>query len=516
METSGIPTRLESALFVYTDWVLIRRLALELREECRGTRVHAAGLHSDGRFAIALRRGNRSFTLAFDLFAPTPLVTLEDGLASLGRGFGFARAAGDALHGMTLSDVQSRDGDRLIRFLFAARSRFGIAAELALVAELVPRYGNAILLKDNVVVSALKEFSGAADGARTITAGELYEPPPLRAQAIPPLLRGLTDDPAVITDIAAAQDALAPLHVYRDAIGALVQAHVVPLPNVPERHETAPRLLPLLGEMRRQTLAKSSHDGATVRRRQLAAALALRRERATAERTALRAKLADSAQRDSLRAEGDAIFASLHAIPEAEREPQKQRAVEVFAKYRKIASSFPHVRTRIAALDETLAGLETLEWEVERARDEDIDDVAQAMSPARRTANRDPLRRKRTRLLHRSPAGSRILIGRSPLENAELTFGIARPNDLWFHVRGMPGAHVILQRDDRNVPPDQDIALAAALAAGYSKGREISKVTVDYAPRKYVRKRPRAAPGLVFYTNSRSLTVAPRRLDAES
>jgi len=67
-----------------------------------------------------------------------------------------------------------------------------------------------------------------------------------------------------------------------------------------------------------------------------------------------------------------------------------------------------------------------------------------------------------------------------------------------------------LQRDDRAPPPDEDILAAAELAAFHSKGRRSSKVTVDYTARKHVRKRPNAAPGLVFYTEASSITVEPR------
>ncbi|MBV9269915.1 MAG: hypothetical protein JO165_02395, partial [Candidatus Eremiobacteraeota bacterium] len=73
-----------------------------------------------------------------------------------------------------------------------------------------------------------------------------------------------------------------------------------------------------------------------------------------------------------------------------------------------------------------------------------------------------------------------------------------------------PGAHVILQRDDKSAPGNDDIETAAALAAFHSKAKTSPKVTVDYTFRKHVRKRPSAAPGLVFYTNPKSITVAPK------
>ena len=106
--------------------------------------------------------------------------------------------------------------------------------------------------------------------------------------------------------------------------------------------------------------------------------------------------------------------------------------------------------------------------------------------------------------------GARALVGRSPHGNADLTFRIARPEDLWFHARGIPGAHVILRIDDARPPLQEEMQKAAALAAHYSKAHASDKVEVDYTERKYVRKRPGGAPGLVWYTNGRTILASPR------
>jgi predicted ribosome quality control (RQC) complex YloA/Tae2 family protein len=123
-------------------------------------------------------------------------------------------------------------------------------------------------------------------------------------------------------------------------------------------------------------------------------------------------------------------------------------------------------------------------------------------------------RRKRAFLELRTALGSRIVIGRSPLENAELTFRVARPDDLWFHARGIPGAHVILARENRLPAPEDDVRVAASLAAFYSKARAANSVPVDYTLRKHVRKRRAAPPGLVWYTHADTVAAQPRSLDS--
>ena len=105
---------------------------------------------------------------------------------------------------------------------------------------------------------------------------------------------------------------------------------------------------------------------------------------------------------------------------------------------------------------------------------------------------------------------ARAFVGRSPTGNAELPFRVARPDDLWFHARNIPGAHVVLRLDAPREASEAELQAAAALAAFHSKARAADKVEVDYTRRKYVRKQAGGAPGLVWYTNARTVLVAPR------
>ena len=173
-----------------TDWLLIRRLAAELERTLRGKRIRAAGRIVDGRFGIGLGGS----TIAIDVFGPTPIVTLEPELA-LDHQAGWVRAAASALEGLRFDAVRARRGDRLIAFDCSSRSRFGVQSGYRLVAELVPRFGNIVLLKDDTVVCAAKEFAPGVNAARSTVVGRAYEPPPLPAVA--------TDGPSVETAVAA-------------------------------------------------------------------------------------------------------------------------------------------------------------------------------------------------------------------------------------------------------------------------------------------------------------------------
>jgi predicted ribosome quality control (RQC) complex YloA/Tae2 family protein len=452
-----------------TDWVLIARLARELEERLRGDRVQDAGLLPDGRTALVFRHGSERCVLAIDLFSSPPLVTLEDGELGILEEPGFVRTLARSLKGMTLTGVTSRRFDRLLRLRFSARSRFGVGEELELYLELVPRFGNIVLVKGDTVIGAHKEFTPAENPRRAVAAGWAY--------ALPPL----PENPRTIDD-------------------------------PPEGS-----VLDLLARARDEQ-TRNAQNARDVRRRDaLLRRLSDRERKLRDELTGLSGKRAAAARREHLRAQGESIFATLYTLAQEEREAAKERAAKLFAEYKKLGSSLPHIAERERVVAGALQIVDTLRWEAERAESEDLQDVETAideMQRRRRVAPRPIARKRKRRMLElRTPAGSRIVVGRSPVENAELTFHLARPDDLWFHAQGVPGAHVILSRDDRGRVPDEDLQAAASLAAFYSKAQAAASAAVDYTLRKHVRKQRAAPPGLVWYTHAKTIVTQPQSVE---
>lgn len=114
--------------------------------------------------------------------------------------------------------------------------------------------------------------------------------------------------------------------------------------------------------------------------------------------------------------------------------------------------------------------------------------------------------------LHRYllPGGWCVLAGRTDRDNDRLSLKIARPNDWWFHVRGQPGSHVVLQVPDDREPDRDALRAAAAVAAWHSKLRASRQVAVTATRARYVTK-PRGAPaGTVQVRRETVLKVQPR------
>jgi predicted ribosome quality control (RQC) complex YloA/Tae2 family protein len=104
-----------------------------------------------------------------------------------------------------------------------------------------------------------------------------------------------------------------------------------------------------------------------------------------------------------------------------------------------------------------------------------------------------------------SSDGLPIFVGRNARENDQLTFGLAKSEDLWLHARGIPGSHVVVRLEKGKDVPAETLKDAAVLALLYSDLRKSGKGDVIYTRRKWVRKAKGGAPGSVLVTQEQSL-----------
>ena len=192
-----------------------------------------------------------------------------------------------------------------------------------------------------------------------------------------------------------------------------------------------------------------------------------------------------------------------------------QNAQRYFKRYQKARSA-----QRIAAeqMEKTRAELAWLEAQqddlrkcVDDAEIEEIRAMLAAQGCLRASHSRakprkaEPLKHSRP-FRYRSSDGIDMYVGKNSAQNDRLTAG-ARGDHTWLHAKDMPGSHVLIAHEGE--PPEPTLREAALLAAYYSKGFASSRVPVDYAFRKHVKKPGGAQPGHVTYTHQRTLWVAP-------
>ena len=203
-------------------------------------------------------------------------------------------------------------------------------------------------------------------------------------------------------------------------------------------------------------------------------------------------------------------------IPLDTRYTAAKNAQNYFKKYGKSKTAVKEKKLQLEEVDNDIKYLESVSAfadnassveETEALRDELVEN-----GYLRRRKNTfQTARNKSVPCEYHTADGYRVLVGRNNKENDLLTFKTAGSKDLWFHTKDIPGSHVILFT--KGIPleelPKQTILEAAALAAYYSKGRSSENVPVDYVPVRFVKKPSGAKPGMVIFTNNRTVYVDP-------
>lgn len=264
---------------------------------------------------------------------------------------------------------------------------------------------------------------------------------------------------------------------------------------------------------------------------------------ATTARDRLRRKLAaqekeyaQTQERDQLRLYGELITANLYRMERGQRvleaenyydpaggtvsvpldpllTPQ-QNAAKYYKRYNKAKTAEKYLREQMDIARRDLEYLESVLEELERAEsDQDFSDIREELRQAGflRKQGKKQISRPAKPLEFRTSAGLRVLVGRSNRQNDRLTHDADR-RDLWLHTQKIHGAHVILCTGGREAD-ETSVREAAGLAAWYSQGKRSANVPVDCTAVKNVKKPAGARPGMVTYTNFRTLYVTPEEAE---
>jgi predicted ribosome quality control (RQC) complex YloA/Tae2 family protein len=189
----------------------------------------------------------------------------------------------------------------------------------------------------------------------------------------------------------------------------------------------------------------------------------------------------------------------------------KDEAERHFHQYRRLLRGTQKGLERLAQLEAERADVEAA---LERAAQLSEDELAQVDLTVAR-GEREARAQHRPFKEYRAVGGERIWVGRGGAENDALTFHVARPQDLWLHVRGVPGAHVVVPLEKNAEIPQELLIDAAHLALHHSDLHGEPKGEVSYVLAKFVRKQKGGAPGQVTYTREKTFVVRvePARLE---
>ena len=182
-----------------------------------------------------------------------------------------------------------------------------------------------------------------------------------------------------------------------------------------------------------------------------------------------------------------------------------------YNKYNKGKRTISALNLRLSDIQNEIKYFEEIKMFIEKENDfigiEEIENELNLSDNGNKIKNKIKLNKtKKRELLSFDYKGFQIFVGRNNKENEEISFSKGQPNDIWMHIKDIPGSHVLILRNNQELPEDV-LIYAANLACEYSKAKKGDKVTVDYCERKFVKKIKNSKPGNVTYTNFHSLLV---------
>lgn len=381
----------------------------------------------------------------------------------------------------TVTSVEKVPTDRVVTLKFAGPDDLGQQTHPALIAQLTGRSANLFLLNDEgVITGRLKETKGVGQ-----TVGEKYQPPKSGAthSAAKSNIRSLdVSDRESLSDVL--DQHYTSLNESRGLESQLAAARA-------ELQKEISRRRKLLKKLERDL---EEHSGAE-QHKQIGDLLLA--NVATAKRVGGRLKLTD-------------YFAE--GAPEIEIEVDEkltvpEEASRRFELYSRSKRARVQIAKRIKQVQAELADLEVKRERLETSPGTLADSVSVPSQPKTKAKSRETRVPGARRYL--SSDGYEILVGRAARDNDNLTFKIAKPNDLWLHAADYPGSHVIVRNPTRKEIPHRTLIEAAQLAAYSSQASKDPKVDVHYTERKFLSKPKGSAPGLVRMSRFKNIVVKP-------
>lgn len=560
------------------DSLMLRRVVAEL-EELRGARIGRAFPLAKSDFVLEFSR-RRDF--------PQLVLSSSSELGRAHRAEGYEPVLGadtplaDVLRrhvkGATFLGVTQPHFDRVLRLEFANAEGLGPQARRSLVAEIMGRHSNLLLLDEReYILECARHVTAQVNRVRQSLPGELYVPPPNfgkiepEALTIERLQALLPAQPQPLRDwlrsfLVGASDTFIAVLLWRQGLGegAVVGpeetpdltwlwrtlqgmlaeasqsgpgyvavppgksalAYPLPLPPSWEPLATEPTLSAACQRLH-QRVAQAGQ--ARQLRQRLTSVLEAAVEKAQRREHERQASLDKAQHAEQYREQGQLLLANLHALqlgasevtlPDWEggevtlrldpRLSPQQNAQAYFDRYKKmqrikdrVPALLAEARRQREYLEDLLDQAESGEPEELRLLEQEMMDEGLLKTPRRRQELKADFRRTET------PEGYALIYGRSSLENAAV-LKAARPDDLWFHVQGAPGGHVVIRTNNRpEAVPQSTLLEAAKLAARQSRRRKDTAVEVDYTPAKHLSRQKGAAPGQVIYREFKTLLVKP-------
>ena len=537
------------------DGFFLHHMVEELRTELLNGRIQKINQPFDQELVLQIRSNRKSHRLllsAHPVFGRIQLT--ESTFENPAQPSTFIMVLRKYLQGAVIESIEQIENDRIVEITVSNKNEIGDHIQATLIIEIMGKHSNILLVdkSSHKILEVIKHIGFSQNSYRTLLPGATYIAPPstealnpfrvkdeklfeilqtqeLTAKNLQNLFQGLGRDTATELERQLLNDKLA---TFRNFFGQETNPCLtdksfscVPLSTKIEGHfSSLSQLLDVYYKDKAERDRVKQQASELIRR--VENELQKNRQKLKKQEKELLA----TENAEEFRQKGELLTTFLHQVPNDQDQvilenyytnqpitialdkalTPNQNAQRYFKRYQKLKEAVKYLTDLIEETKATILYLESVETVLNQAGLDEIAEIREELIQTgfiRRRQREKIQKRQKPEQYLASDGKTIIYVGRNNLQNEELTFKMARKEELWFHAKDIPGSHVVISG---NLNPTDEVKTdAAELAAYFSKGRLSNLVQVDMIEVKKLNKPTGGKPGFVTYTGQKTLRVTP-------
>lgn len=537
------------------DGFFLHHMVKELRRELVNGRIQKINQPFEQELVLQIRSNRQSHRLllsAHPVFGRIQLT--QTTFENPAQPSTFIMVLRKYLQGALIESIEQVENDRIVEITVSNKNEIGDHIQATLIIEIMGKHSNILLVdkSSHKILEVIKHVGFSQNSYRTLLPGSTYIAPPsteslnpftikdeklfeilqtqeTTAKNLQNLFQGLGRDTANELENILISGKLSTFRNFfsQETQPCLTETSFSPVPFANQVGEPFTSLSDLLDTYYKD---KAERDRVKQQASELIRRVEneLQKNRHKLKKQEKELLATDNAE--EFRQKGELLTTFLHQVPNDQDQvimdnyytnqpitialdkalTPNQNAQRYFKRYQKLKEAVKYLTDLIEETKATILYLESVETVLNQAGLEEIAEIREELIQTgfiRRRQREKIQKRKKPEQYLASDGKTIIYVGRNNLQNEELTFKMARKEELWFHAKDIPGSHVVISG---NLDPSDEVKTdAAELAAYFSQGRLSNLVQVDMIEVKKLNKPTGGKPGFVTYTGQKTLRVTP-------
>ena len=537
------------------DGFFLHHMVEELRRELVNGRIQKINQPFEQELVLQIRSNRQSHRLllsAHPVFGRIQLT--QTTFENPAQPSTFIMVLRKYLQGALIESIEQVENDRIVEMTVSNKNEIGDHIQATLIIEIMGKHSNILLVdkSSHKILEVIKHVGFSQNSYRTLLPGSTYIAPPstealnpftikdeklfeilqtqeTTAKNLQSLFQGLGRDTANELESILVSDKLSTFRNFfnQETKPCLTETSFSPVPFANQVGEPFTSLSDLLDTYYKD---KAERDRVKQQASELIRRVENELQKNRHKLQKQEKELLATENAEEFRQKGELLTTFLHQVPNDQDQvildnyytnqpitialdkalTPNQNAQRYFKRYQKLKEAVKYLTDLIEETKATILYLESVETVLNQAGLEEIAEIREELIQTgfiRRRQREKIQKRKKPEQYLASDGKTIIYVGRNNLQNEELTFKMARKEELWFHAKDIPGSHVVISG---NLDPSDEVKTdAAELAAYFSQGRLSNLVQVDMIEVKKLNKPTGGKPGFVTYTGQKTLRVTP-------